>query len=184
MKGTVTACLAAMVEEKFGGASRWNEIVRDAAVAPSVVPMLTLPTADVDDGVFQALLASACKVLGCPIQQLADAFGEYWCCAYAPRQYRPIFNRIASAREMLLALDDIHVRMTAMIADARPPRFEFHWVSDDCLEIVYVSKRHLVELVVGLARGVGKYFGELLRVTRVAPDRVRIDFGQKRATQV
>jgi hypothetical protein len=58
---------------------------------------------------------------------------------------------------MILAMDEIHVQVTSMMANARPPRF-----------------------YMGLARGVGTYFGEDLDVRKLGADRVRIRFRGKR----
>jgi hypothetical protein len=60
--------------------------------------------------------------------------------------------------------------------DARPPRFDYHWVDEDTLEVTYKSHRKLLPIYIGLARGVGAYFGERLNVQQVATDRVRIEF--------
>ena len=81
---------------------------------------------------------------------------------------------------MILAMDEIHVQVTSMMANARPPRFDCKWLDEDTLEVRYKSKRGLLPLYMGLARGVGTYFGEDLDVRKLGADRVRIRFRGKR----
>jgi hypothetical protein len=66
--------------------------------------------------------------------------------------------------------------MTQTMKDARPPRFDYLWIDDHTLEVTYKSHRHLLGVYMGLARGVGKRFGEPLKVFAVDSDRVRIEF--------
>lgn len=180
MKGTITNCLASLIEERFG-AERWKAILGDAGIDARTASVLRLPTSDVDDRVLTALLDSTCRNLGISLDEAADAFGKYWCCSYAPRLYHRIVDRLGSAREMILAMDGIHVQVTSMLANARPPRFDCHWVDEDTLDVTYKSKRKLLPIYIGLARGVGRYFGERLSVRRLGPDRVRIEFEGKPA---
>jgi hypothetical protein len=44
--------------------------------------------------------------------------------------------------------------------------------------MLYRSHRNLVDLVVGLARGVGEHYGEELTVSREGTGRVRIEFSE------
>jgi hypothetical protein len=85
-------------------------------------------------------------------------------------------RRFKSARELLLGLDHVHVEVTAMMTNARPPRFDYRWASDRVLIVTYKSHRDLLPLYMGLAWGVGKYFKEPLDVSRTGPDLVRIEF--------
>jgi hypothetical protein len=175
MKGTITKCLAELVKKEFGP-ERWDAIVQDAKVDAATVSLLTLPVSDVDDEVAGRLFESTCRVLGVSLEQAADAFGEYWCCTYAPHVYPETMNKFKDAREAILALDQVHVRVTSMMKNARPPRFDYRWIDDDTLDVTYRSHRKLIQIYIGLARGVGAYFGEALTVRQVAADRVRIEF--------
>ena len=57
-----------------------------------------------------------------------------------------------------------------------PNSFEIDWIDDDTLEVTYKSHRSLLGVYMGLARGVGKRFGEPMKVGAVGRDRVRIQF--------
>lgn len=173
MKGTITRCLVDFVESRFG-AEKWAEIATHAGVTDTST--LRMPVADVDDGEAARLLSSTATVLGLSDQEAADAFGEYWCCTYAPKMYGSLVRNFPDARSMILGMDALHVKMTASIPNARPPRFDFHEVNDREVEVTYRSHRNLLHVYIGLARGVGKLFDTPLDVQPIGKDKVRIRF--------
>ena len=174
MKGTITACLIELVEKKFGK-DKWAAILDDAKLREHAADFRMAPV-DIPDELIGELLASTCKVLGVTLQQAADAFGEYWCCSYAPRVYALVYKRFKSAREMILGMDKVHVDMTATIPNAHPPRFTYTWENPHTLLVEYKSKRNMIDIYVGLVRGVGTHFKEKLDVTKISPTQVRIVF--------
>lgn len=172
MKGTITRCLAELVQSKWG-ADTWQRIAARAG-APDAITLM-MPSADVDDALAMALFDATCAVVGVSPTEAADAFGEHWCCVYAPRMYKGVVARFKSAREMILGIDELHVELTRSIPNARPPRFSYSWRDAKTLVVRYSSHRNLVHLYAGLAKGVGKYFKEPLTV-RVAGKSVEIQF--------
>lgn len=66
---------------------------------------------------------------------------------------------------------------TGSIESARPPRFDDEAVGDATLVVITRSQRNLVDVFVDLTRGLGRYFGEDLRVTKLPGSRVEIVFG-------
>jgi hypothetical protein len=117
-----------------------------------------------------------CSVLNISLVQAADAFGDYWSTVYAPKIYGAFYDTAKSAREFLLKMDDVHTIMTSTVSDAHPPRFEYEWKDDKTLIMKYKSRRGLIDFVVGLAKGVGKYYKEDLNATKLGDDRVKITF--------
>jgi hypothetical protein len=176
MKGTITTCLAEMVEKKFG-ADRWQTILAVANVDARSRALLKVAIADVPDHVVVQLLEATARVLGITAEKAADAFGEYWCCEYAPNTYKAVVARFKDARQTILDLDTLHVRMTAAMPNARPPRFDYKWIDEQTLQVTYKSHRSLIGVYMGLARGVGKYFGETLKVWESGRNNVIIQFG-------
>jgi hypothetical protein len=175
MKGTITTCLAEMVETKFGTPT-WTKILDLAQIDTRMRSQLKFATADIPDFQVVALFDATAGVLGLTAEQAADAFGEYWCCHYAQKTYRAVVARWKNARDTILSLDELHVRMTQTIPNARPPRFEYKWLDENTLEVTYKSHRNLLGIYMGLARGVGKLLGEPLKVFALDWDRVRIEF--------
>ena len=174
MKGTITRCLASLVRKR-AGQSAWDDVVR--ATGPGEAEfMLELAGADVEDDLVLRLFKHSAERLRMTEQQIFDAFGEHWCVDYAPKVYTAIIGRFQSARDMILGLDRVHVGVTASMARARPPRFEYAWTDERTLLVTYKSHRSLIGLYMGLARGVGKLFSERLAVSQDGPSRVRIVF--------
>ncbi|MCK0153718.1 heme NO-binding domain-containing protein [Alcanivorax sp. S6407] len=176
MKGTITRCAKELVESTFG-ADQWLAILEDAKVDEETRHRLAYPTTDIDDSMAKDILASTAKVLGLTAEQVADAFGEHWCCVYAPKIYSSIITRFDSAREMILGMDKIHVQMTATIKNARPPRFDYQWQDDRTLIVTYKSFRGMIDIYRGLVLGVGKLFNEPLSARKLDNTQVEIVFG-------
>jgi methyl-accepting chemotaxis protein len=172
MKGTIVVCLADMVTAQFGKA-KWQAALEGAGLKPGA---WFLHHEDIDDASVMRLVASACKTLDITTAQAADAFGDYWMNVYAPRIYKPFLNAAGSAREFLLGLDQVHVAITKNMPGARPPRFEYSWRDSNTLVMTYKSPRGMLDFVVGLAKGVGKYYKTSLTVTKSGPDSVQIVF--------
>ncbi len=172
MKGVIVKCLAEMVTEKFGK-EKWEEALERAGLNRTTV---FLATENVDDAAVLRVINSLCEILGISLQQAADAFGEYWVCTFAPKIYPVYYRGVNSAREFLQRMDEVHQLTTQNLPDARPPRFGYQWKDNRTLIMTYNSKRGLIDIMVGLIKGVGKYYKENLQVTKLGPDRVEIIF--------
>ncbi len=171
MKGSIPACLKEMVINKFGEEA-WEKSLENAGLSGYVI---FVPMEDVPDEDVLKLVNSVCKVLNIPLTQLADAFGDYWVNKYGKEVYS-MYYKGNSAKEFLLNMDDVHQMVTRRIPNAHPPRFDYEWKDDNTLIMTYKSKRKLIDFVVGLVKGVGKYYQENLRVTKLGEDRVQVEF--------
>ncbi len=171
MKGTIVRCLQELVEAK-GGRAAWGTTLAGAGFSGETY-FGTLD--DVDDAVVIKLIGSSAEALKITTQQAMDAFGEHWAFAYAPSIYGVYYDKCANARDFLLSLASIHVKMTATMANASPPRFTYDDSSTDALVMTYASKRGLVALMPGLVRGVGRYYKEQVHVS-VSGSEVSIRF--------
>jgi len=137
---------------------------------------LILPTVDIDDQVVMNVIKSACDVLNLSLEQLADASGDYWVNVYTQKIYRVHYLDCNTSKDFLLKMDYVHVMVTNNIPNARPPRFEYEWKDQKTLIMKYKSHRNLIDLLVGLIRGVGKFYKEDLKVTKLTNDKVEIVF--------
>ena len=172
MKGTILKCLQEMVESRFGK-QEWKQILSESGFAPT--QLFTL-SADVDEQKTLALFSNTAEVLEIPAEQVMDDFGDYWVNEYASRIYHTLFGRLKSAREFILGMDQVHIMVTSTIENAQPPRFEFEERGPKVLVVTYKSKRGLIDLYIGLARGVGKYFGTPLEIVKLNQRQVQITF--------
>lgn len=172
MKGVIAKCLGDLVKAKFGR-DKWEDALERTGLDKGAI---FLATEDVDDSTVLKLVDSVCKVLNISLVQAADAFGDYWVNVFATKIYAPYYIGVNSAKEFLLNMDKVHVTTTELIKDAHPPRFEYEWKDSKTLIMKYKSKRGLIDFLVGLIRGVGKYYKEDLKVTKLGNDRVEIVF--------
>ncbi len=171
MKGVIPDCLAKLVKDKFGN-DKWEKSLEIAGLP---VKTTFLVTQDVPDADVLKVVDAVCKVLNITLQQAADAFGDYWVNEYAPKIYKAYYTG-KSAKEFILNMDKVHSNVTKNIPNAQPPRFDYSWTDDKTLIMTYKSKRGLIEFLIGLIKGVGKYYKEDLAVTKISNDKVRIVF--------
>ena len=153
MKGTIVKCTAELVYSGFGR-EKWETALKQAGLTPG---MLILATTDVDDAVFMKMLGALCRILNLTAPQLGDAFGDYWVNTFSQKIYGDFYRESPDAKSLLVRMDEIHAMITSTMKNARPPRFRYEWKSDSVLVMHYESKRGLVDVLVGLVRGVGRY---------------------------
>jgi hypothetical protein len=171
VKGSIAQCAEELVRTRFGDAT-WDDVCVEAGLQPDTSFM---PAADIDDAAVIGVLRAVGTVCGLSAEQVSDAYGEYWVCEYASRQYPAYFRGAHTAREFLLKMNNVHDMVTRSVAKAQPPRFGYSWADDDTLVIDYQSKRNLAGLLVGLVKGVGIHFDEKLVVSAVG-NKVTIRF--------
>jgi hypothetical protein len=172
MKGTIINCLQELVVNSFGK-DKWEAALEKAGFEKYT---FFLATQDIDDAKGLKLVSAVCSVLNISLPQAADAFGEYWMCTYAPKNYDIFFSGIKSAKDFLLKMDKVHQVATATIPNAHPPKFDYSWENDKTLIMKYKSPRNLIDFMVGLVKGVGKHFNENLGISKGADDSIRIVF--------
>ena len=172
MKGTIVKCLEDLVIAKFGK-DKWEKSLEEAGIDKATI---FLPIVDVDDSQVLKVVSAVCKTLNISLAQAADAFGDYWVNHYAPKIYKAYYRRANSAREMLLNMNGVHMEVTSSIENAHPPRFGYEWKDDRTLIMTYHSKRGLIDVLVGLVKGVGKYYKENLKVRKLGNTSVEIVF--------
>jgi hypothetical protein len=172
MKGVIVMALKELVVSRFG-AEKWAEALKFSGIDQE--PLL-IPISDFDDVVCLRVIGSVCKVLNLTFEQAADAFGDYWVNAYAPKMYPAYYEGAKSAKDMLLKMDEVHVQMTRYMENSHPPRFEYRWKDEKTLVMKYLSSRQLIAFLIGLIKGVGKYYREELTVRQIGNNEVSITF--------
>jgi hypothetical protein len=172
MKGTIAKCLEELVKTKFGK-DKWEKILEKSGVPTGAV---FLPISDIDDAVVMKVVQNTCGVLGISLDAAADAFGDFWMNSYAPKFYSSILTKHKTAKDFLLDMDNVHIHMTNLMKNAHPPRFTYSWKDDKTLLMKYQSKRGLIVFMIGLVKGVGKYFKENLKVRKLSETELEIVF--------
>ncbi|MBU1043852.1 MAG: heme NO-binding domain-containing protein [Candidatus Omnitrophica bacterium] len=172
MKGVIPKCLGELVVSKFGK-DRWKKILSESGLSENT---LFMAVQDIDDGAVIKVIENTCKILNITLIQAADAFGEYWVCEFAPKLYSGYYKNKTTTKDFLAAMDEVHQKTTINIPGAHPPRFEYEWTSEDTLIMHYKSSRGLIDFLVGLVKGVVKYFKENHKVTKLSDTKVQIVF--------
>ena len=172
MKGTIVRCLEELVVINFGK-DKWEKSLEYAGLDKST-PFL--PIIDIDDSQVLIIIDAVCKTLNISLAQAADAFGDYWVNVYSQKMYSSYYNKYKTAKDFLLNMDNVHIEVTKTIENARPPRFEYEWIDDKTMIMHYQSQRGLIDFVIGLIKGVGKFYKENLEVTILGPTNVQIVF--------
>jgi hypothetical protein len=172
MKGVIALALKGLVVNKFGEAV-WKTVLGMAGIEREP---LILPMADVDDPTVLKIIDAVCKTAGMSLQEAGMAFGDYWVNTYSQTMYGSLYKRHTHAKDFLLAMDDIHSTMTMSMRNATPPKFEYQWRDDKTLVMKYISKRGLLDIMVGLVHGVAKFYNEKLKVEKLGNDQVVITF--------
>jgi Haem-NO-binding len=172
MKGTVITCLREIVIGA-GGEATWQACLLAAGFEEFTVFNLA---EDVADAKALALIQAVCTKLDLSLEQAGDAFGDHWVNAYAPRLYKQLYGRYPDARSFFSNINEMHARVTKHIADAKPPRFRLEWPTPSTLVMHYESHRGLIDVAVGMARAMGRFYGETLVVTKLSPKALRIVF--------
>ncbi len=172
MKGAIVQCIGDLVKSNFGN-DKWEKTLETAGISKT---SFFTPIQNVDDEKVMKIIGSVCKVANISPAQASDAFGDYWVNVYAPKLYGSYFKGANNSKELLLKMDDIHDKVTKNIPNALPPRFEYEWKNDKTLILKYKSKRGLIDILLGLVKGVGKYYKEDLKVTKISNDKLQVIF--------
>ena len=172
MKGIIAKCLEELVIGNFGK-DKWGQSLEMAGLKKSTMFMASQ---DLDDTAVIKVLQSVCKVCNITLNQAADAFGEYWVCHFAPKVYPNYYNEFKTAKDYLLKMNEVHDTVTKRIPNAKPPKFIYEWSNDKTLIMTYKSQRGLIDIFVGLVKGISIYFNANLNVAKIGADRVQITF--------
>ncbi|MCL2329193.1 MAG: heme NO-binding domain-containing protein [Bacteroidetes bacterium] len=173
MKGSIVKCCAEMVNDYYGGQT-WKEILQQSGQKPN---MLIRPISDIDDQIVFKIFGNICTVLNLSKQQLYDMFGDYWVRIYAPKISRIYYIQNKTAKEFIMGMDKVHEHVTSMIPNAHPPKFKVEEVDENTIIVNYISKRNLIDLYMGLVKGVGNYFKTPIGIKKLSEDRVELTFG-------
>jgi len=172
MKGIIANCLKETIVTKFNQ-EKWEEIL---IASNQKKNMTILASLDIDDAVIMNIVENSCKILNLSLVEIADYFGDYWMNSFALKYYKSYYGTSKNAKEFILKLTDIHNKVTKNIKNAKPPQFEYDWKSENVLILTYISQRGLIDFVVGLAKGVGKYFNQKLSIKKLSSTKIEITF--------
>jgi len=171
MKGTIYIAIRETVKSKWG-VEVWNSVMKEMDISREPV---VFPISDVDDNFIKKLIEAILKTLNISIEEFADVFGRYWVNEYANKIYGAFFKSAKNAKEFIYKVDDIHTFVTRTIENASPPRFKYE---DEGKKVIvhYFSKRGLIDIAMGLAKAVGEFYNQPVKVKKLSDDRFEITF--------
>ena len=113
-----------------------------------------------------ALVTELSRLTGVAVPELLNQFGLYLFRQFYSG-YPDFFSGVNSAFDFLLNVENhIHVEVKKLYPAAMLPTFETRRLSDDQLEMVYISQRRMADLAEGLIRGCFAHYGEEAEVSR------------------
>lgn len=171
MKGAIVDCIEELIKKKFGK-ENWETILKDSGLELTFY----LASDDIEDSKVFNIIHSICKINQMSLEQVFDAFGDYWVNEYAPKFYQFVYEECSNAKEFLLKMDQVHEEATSDLPNSNPPRFTYSWKNSNTLIMHYNSKRNLIDLMISLIKGVGKYYKENLKIRKIDEKKVEIQF--------
>ena len=170
MKGTVVKAAEKLVISQFG-VDVWEKVLEKSGLD---IDHTFLIRDDIDDALVMKVIGSIAEVGNLTLEQVLGAFAKYWIHTYTPEVY-PSF-KFDSAKEFIKNVQSVHDVMTASVPNAKPPRFDYDWKSDDELLMTYTSSRGLIDLAILMAKEIGVRYNEELEVEKVNDTQFKIIF--------
>ena len=166
MYGLINKALRDMVRERFGE-DTWASVFAASGVPED--SFLTMRS--YDDTVTFQLAGAASEVLGAPVDDCMEMFGEYWVLETASKSYAALMDASGSGLiEFLENLTALHDRITGTFLNYIPPEFRVEPVGDDVYRIHYISQRQgLSSFVVGLLHGLSQRFNHDMEIREQIP---------------
>lgn len=159
MHGTIFAELQKYADARLG-AGGWQKLKEASGIARDAYdPFEIYPDAEVS-----ALVSTASRVTGIEMQALLEDFGEF----IAPDLLEMYWALISPQWKTLDVIEHtestIHDVVRLNQKGATPPYLKAERTSPDEVTILYTSPRRLCSVAKGIVRGIGKHYGEPIRI--------------------
>lgn len=178
MKSVIPLSIQETYEKHFGKED-WPEVLKKAGLSKSTRYFAHKST---DDEEVKSLLKAIIDHKNMSMQELSDVFGDFWVNDFAPRHYFAFYKRAKNAKEFLLNMNDVHDKIGSKVEGSKPPKFEFTQIDKRTLRMKYISERNLIDLVVGLVKGVGKRFKEEIEVKKLSESELQLVFEEDKSS--
>lgn len=164
MYGLIHSALQQMIVENYGE-DTWNKVLDVANVPEDSF----FSTQSYDDVVTFTLAQSVSDVLGAPLDDCLDLFGQFWLKEFAPQSYDMLLHAAGdSLFDFLENLNALHDRISTTFVGYVPPSFQLERISDSEGILEYRSSRDgMVPFVVGLIKGMQERFDVDIKIHSV-----------------
>jgi hypothetical protein len=165
MYGIVNKALEDLVKENFGE-EKWDLILERSGVEEDFF----ISNEPYDDEITFKLAVSVSEEMNMPIEEVLQAFGEWWVLRTSKEKYGGLMEAGGSSlKEFLQNLPVFHNRVMLIYPKLTPPEFKVSEIKDKSLNVHYYSKREgLQEFVRGLLTGLGKMYDTKVHVELIS----------------
>ncbi len=165
MHGIVNKAMEDMVVHLRGPAT-WDSVKRLAGVELASF----VDSRSYDDAVTDRLVAAAARLFSLEVDEVLEAFGEYWMLYTADRGFDDFLQDAGSDLfEVLRNADAMHVRLENTFPAVVMPRISIECIDAETATLHYRSDRPgLAPMLVGIVKGLGARFGTPVRIERLA----------------
>jgi hypothetical protein len=170
MKAIIFNCIRDLMMDKFGPDS-----YKDVALKVGLEDKIYLNNVDIDEEKFKKLIDELSKSLKLSVNQIYDAFGDYWVNVFSQKYFKSYYRTYKNAKEFLMAMDKIHTNVIKTYGGSIPPRFSFE-DNGNKIVIKYSSKRNLVDLLISLVKGIAKYYNEKININKLDSKTIEVEF--------
>ncbi|MCH2235664.1 MAG: heme NO-binding domain-containing protein [Crocinitomicaceae bacterium] len=161
MKGIVFTEFLDLVEEKFG-LETVQQIINEVETKSDGV---YTAVGTYDHGEMFAMVSKLSEISGIGIPNLLEFYGEHFFDILASSY--PQFMQKKDLFSFLETIDNyIHPEVLKLYPDAELPKFKAKSVDSTQLELIYQSKRKMIDFAVGLIKGAATYFEEKVDVQK------------------
>lgn len=118
------------------------------------------------DAEIQALIASACKILGADRDALLEGFGAYLTPGLI-KTYSSYMNPDWDCMDLLEHIESsMHRAVRKSMHESAPPALKVHRLNKDQILIEYTSERKMIALGIGIIKAIGTNYKETLTFKR------------------
>ena len=165
MYGMVNRAILKCVEQHYG-----EEVFAKMLQKAGTSSAKYLSMEQYSDEESVALVVAAADAVGKSPASMLEEIGEYWIEFALNSDYGDLMRMAGdSLPDLLMNLDNMHTRVGQSFEHLEPPSFWCTDESDNSLTLHYSSLRSgLSPMVIGLVRGLGKYFAINVEVEQTA----------------
>jgi Haem-NO-binding len=161
MHGIIFAELGNYAETRHGKGT-WNLLLRKAGLGNRVyLPLKAYPDTEVT-----ALVGAASSMLGLPVAQVLEEFGEF----IAPALMKMFGHLLLPEWKTIDVIDNTEATVHSVVRwknpGAQPPELQTVRRSYDEVVLTYTSPRKMCALAIGIGKGLGSYFHENITSTQ------------------
>ncbi len=161
MKGTVVSTWIRTCRDLYGD-NTINYCLRNVNWPENII---FSPLEDVEDEKIFSLINMIADKVGISVKDLWKVIGENNLKKFA--EDYPVFFKRVTLYKFIKSLNFIHSIIMKKIKGARPPRMAITPVSENSINLKYISKRELNDYFLGLLIGSSKFFDEKIEVKEV-----------------